>query len=90
MTTVTSPSDKTKLPPIVKTPVIIGMTQALLDQFGTLEKYQKNYGEIYYTPKSSLYPPYVIFSNPKAIEQVFTADPSLFEVGKQSTAPRGN
>ena len=87
MTTVTPPTNKTKLPPEVKTPVIIGMTRALLDQFGTLEKYQKKYGEIFYTAKSSLYPPYVIFSNPKAIEQLFTADPSLFEVDRQSNAP---
>lgn len=87
MTTVASPSNKTKLPPIVKTPAIFTMVQALLDQFGTLEKYQKKYGEIFYSPKSSLYPANVIFSNPQAIEQLFTADPSLFEVDIQSTAP---
>ncbi|VEP15136.1 putative cytochrome P450 110 [Hyella patelloides LEGE 07179] len=87
MTTVTSPSEKAKLPPTVKTPAIATMIQALLDQFGTLERYQKKYGEIFYSPKSSLYPPNVIFSNPKAIEQVFTADPSLFEIDQQSTAP---
>ena len=87
MTTVTSPTDKTKLPPTVKTPAIVTMIQALLDQFGTLEKYQKKYGEIFYSPKSSLYPANVIFSNPQAIEQFFTADPSLFEVDRQSTAP---
>ena len=63
------------------------MVRVLLDQFGTLEKYQKKYGEIFYSPKSSFYPANVIFSNPKAIEQVFTADPSLFEVDKQSNAP---
>lgn len=87
MTTVTSPSDKTKLPPKVKTPAIVTMIQALLDQFGTLEKYQQKYGEIFYSPKSSLFPANAIFSNPQAIEQLFTADPNLFEVGKQSTAP---
>ena len=84
MTTVT-PSNK--LPPTIKAPAIVGMIEALLDQFGTLEKYHKKYGEIFYSPKSSLLPPYVIFSNPQAIEQVFTANPNLFEVGQQSTAP---
>ncbi|BAZ45271.1 cytochrome P450 [Chondrocystis sp. NIES-4102] len=87
MTTVTSPANKNKLPPTVKTPGIITIIQALLDQFGTLEKYQQKYGELFYSPKSSLFPPNVIFSNPKAIEQVFTADPNLFEVGTQSSAP---
>ena len=87
MTTVTSPTDKTKLPPTVKSPAIVTMIQALLDQFGTLERYQKKYGEIFYSPKSSLYPANVIFSNPKAIEQLFTADPSLLEVDQQSNAP---
>ena len=87
MTTVTSPTDKTKLPPTVKSPAIVTMIQVLLDQFGTLERYQKKYGEIFYSPKSSLYPANVIFSNPKAIEQLFTADPSLLEVDQQSNAP---
>ncbi len=87
MTTLTSSPTKPKLPPVSKTPPILIMIRALLDQFGTLEKYNKKYGDIFYTPKSSVLPPYVIFSNPKAIEQVFTADPNLFEVGKQSSLP---
>ena len=87
MTTVIPSSAKPKLPPGSKAPAIVGMVQALLDQFGTLEKYNQKYGEIFYGSKSSLMPPYVIFSNPQAIEKVFTADPSLFEVGQQSTAP---
>lgn len=86
MTTVTSSSNN-KLPPTVKAPAIVGMIRALLDQFGTLERYQKKYGEIYYTPQSSLLPPYVMFSNPQGIEQVFSADPNIFEVGTQSTIP---
>ena len=87
MTTVTPPAKKTKLPPTVKTPAILTMIGALVDQFGTLEKYQKKYGEIFYSPKSAFFPANVIFSNPKAIEQLFTADPSLFAVDRQSNAP---
>lgn len=87
MTTVIPSSAKPKLPPGSKAPAIVGMVQALLDQFGTLERYNQKYGEIFYGSKSSLMPPYVIFSNPQAIEKVFTADPSLFEIGQQSTAP---
>ena len=87
MTTATSSSNNTKLPPTVKTPAILTMIRALLDQFGTLERYQKKYGEIFYSPKTSLFPANAIFSNPQAIEQLFTADPSLFEVDQQSNAP---
>ena len=87
MTTLTSPQAKPKLPDGPKTSPVIIMIQALIDQFGTLEKAQKNHGDIFYTPKSALLPPYVIFSDPQAIEKVFTADPNLFEVGKQSSLP---
>ena len=88
MTTITSPQEaKPKLPNGPKIPPVIIMIQTLIDQFGTLEKFQKKYGDSFYIPKSSLLPPYVIFSNPQAIEKVFTADPNLFEVGKQTTLP---
>ena len=86
--TITTPATiKQDLPKIRKVPTIIITIQAMLDQFGLLEKYQKEYGDIFYTPKSSLYPPYVIFSDPQGIEQVFTADPSYFEISPQTTAP---
>ena len=85
---VITPSQKPlTLPPGSKIPPTITAIQAILDQFGTLEKFQRRYGEIFYTRKSALFPPFVIFSNPQAIEKVFTANPNLFEVGEQSTAP---
>ena len=87
MTTLTPSPAKSKLPITSKTPHLIVMIQAMFDQFGTLEKAKKKYGDIFYTPKSSLFPPYVIFSDPKAVEKVFTADPNLFEIGVQTTAP---
>lgn len=87
MTTVTPASEQAKFPPASKIPPTIIAIQSIWDQFGTLERFHRKYGEIFYTPKSSLLPPYVIFSNPQAIEKVFTADPDLFEVGQQSTEP---
>ena len=87
MTTLAPSPAQPKLPKGSKTSPVIIMIQALIDQFGTLDKYQQKYGDIFYTPKSALFPPYVIFSNPQAIEKVLTADPKLFEVGKQSSAP---
>ena len=88
MTTVTPPPNQAKqLPPGSKFPPSLITIQAVLDQFGTLERFQRQYGDIFYTPKSVSFPPNVIFSNPQAIEQVFTADPNLFEVNLQANAP---
>jgi cytochrome P450 family 110 len=76
-----------KFPNIVKTPALIQNFQALLDQFGTLEKYHRKYGDIFYTSASSGFPPFVIFNDPKAIERVLTADPDIFEVSKRFSYP---
>ena len=87
MTLTTSSPIKAKLPNITKVPVLLQTIQAMFDQFGLQERYCQKYGDIFYTPKSSLFPAYVIFSNPQGIEQVFTADPNSFEISKQTTAP---
>jgi cytochrome P450 family 110 len=76
-----------KLPNVVTTPTLIQNFEALLDQFGTLEKYQRKYGDIFYTPASSGFPPFVIFNDPEAIEQLLTADPHIFEVSKRFSYP---
>ena len=85
--TLVTPSGKSQLPPSSKLPPIVSAVQAILDQFGTLEKFHRKYGEIFYAPKSAIFPPYVIFSNPQAIEKVFTADPIMFTMDRQSNAP---
>lgn len=76
-----------QLPPSSKIPPTITAVQAIFDQFGMLEKYQRLYGEIFYAPKSSIFPPYVIFSNPQAIAKILAADPDLFEMDRQTNAP---
>ena len=68
-----------KLPLGSKLPPIFGAIQAILDQFGTLERFHRKYAEIYYARKSALFPAFVIFSNPQTIEKVFTADPETNE-----------
>ncbi len=42
---------------------------------------QKRYGDIFITPQFAGLPPQVIISNPQAIQQIFTADASLFKSG---------
>lgn len=85
MTSLTSSQAKPKLPNGPKMPFFIIMMQVLIDQFGTLEKCKQKYGDIFYVSKSALYPPNAIFSDPQAIEKLFTADPNLFEVDQQSS-----
>jgi cytochrome P450 family 110 len=75
---------QTKLP-VCKTPVFIQTIQVMFDQFGVLDRYYQKYGNIFYTPRSFGFPPFVIFTDPQAIEKVFTADPNLFEVGRQTS-----
>ncbi len=87
MTTTVSSVNKTKLPRGPKLPGFILTMQALIDQFGLLEKTQKKYGDFVYTRKSLGFPPYVILSNPQAIEEVLTANPKIFAVGQKSSLP---
>ncbi|MGK7876784.1 MAG: cytochrome P450 [Xenococcaceae cyanobacterium] len=87
MTLLTSSQAKAKLPDGPRTPVFIQTIQALVDQFGLLERTHQKYGKIFYFPKSLGFPPFVIFSDPKAIEKVFTAPPNLFEVSQQTFVP---
>ncbi len=85
MTTIISSQNKSKLPNICRVPTFLQTFQVMFDQFGVLERYHQKYGDIFYTPASFSFPPFVIFNDPKAIAQVFTADPNLFEVGKQTS-----
>jgi cytochrome P450 family 110 len=87
MTTLTSSQPQNKLPNGPKTPAFLQTILAFIDQFGLLETYHQKYGDIFYTPSSFGFPPFVIFNEPKAIEKVFTADPNLFQVGKQTSFP---
>ena len=79
--TTTIPTNKKGLPRGWKLPGFILSMQSLIDQFGLLDKTQEKYGDFVYTPKSLGFPPYVILSNPQAIEEVLTANPKIFEVG---------
>jgi cytochrome P450 family 110 len=85
MATITPSPTKNKLPPICKTPVFIQTIQVMFDQFGVLERYHQKYGDIFYCPKSLSFPPFVIFTDAQAIEKVFTADPNLFEVSRETS-----
>ena len=87
MSSLISSPTTTKLPDGPKNSGIVLVLQSLIDSFGLLEKKQQKYGDIFYVPESSMFPSCVIFSDPQAIEKVFTADPSVFDIGAEPSAP---
>ncbi|MDJ0714443.1 MAG: cytochrome P450 [Prochloraceae cyanobacterium] len=64
-----------------KAPAFVQTMKALIYPFKSLEVNCQKYGDIF-SGKSIGFPSFVMLSNPQAIEQVFTADPDLFEIGK--------
>lgn len=72
-----------KLPDGPSDPLLIRRIRTfhwILRPLEVLEDLTKRYGETFVVSKNTS-PLVVYFSNPKAIQQIFTADPELFEIG---------
>jgi cytochrome P450 len=72
-----------KLPDGPSDPLLIRRLRTfhwILRPLEVLEDLTKRYGETFVVSKNTS-PLVVYFSNPKAIQQIFTADPELFEIG---------
>jgi cytochrome P450 family 110 len=63
------------------TPQIIQLIEAIARPTERLDSYAKEYGDVFVS-KLSGFRPFVLFSNPQAIQQILTADPNLFDSGK--------
>jgi cytochrome P450 len=88
-TTTPSPTPKTfKQLPIVKSPDWWQTLRALFNHLDYLEESRARYGDNF-GGSSTGFPDYAIFSDPKAIEQIFTANPNCFDsgVGNKSLRP---
>ena len=74
--------------PTVNFPAWLQALQSVINPIPFVEKARSQYGDIF-TGQSLGFPPYVILSHPDGIEQVFTADPNLFDSvsGNQIIAP---
>lgn len=68
------------LPDGPKTPRFIQTILVILRPLEYLEKYVQTYGDIF-TTRFSGFPPSIVISNPRAIQEIFTADQKLFESG---------
>ena len=69
-------------------PIWLQTIQAIANPLPFLEKARSQYGDIF--EGSSLgFPPFIVISHPEGIEQVFTADPNLFDTvsGNRIIAP---
>ncbi len=79
--TVIASSPKQKLLKGPKTPPFIQTIKGIFQPFKSLEANYQKYGDIY-DIKGMGFPSFVVLSNPQAIQQLLTADPNLFEIGK--------
>ncbi len=66
-----------KLPDGPRAPAAIQLMLTLFRPLETLEEYQKRYGDIF-RPMIGRGDEFVVLSNPKAIQELFSADPKLF------------
>jgi cytochrome P450 family 110 len=80
MTALTENQTKTatKLPPAVETPILLQTIQGIFQPMEYLEAARSRYGDTF-TIQSLGLPPAVVLSHPQAIQEIFTADPSLFD-----------
>ena len=82
MTTLIQNPTKTamKLPEGPKTPPLLQIVQGIFRPMEYLEAARDRYGDIF-TMRSLGFPPTVALSHPQAIQEVFTAEPNLFDTG---------
>jgi unspecific monooxygenase len=77
-----------KLPDGPQTPTLLQLIQWITRPVEFMETCANRYGDCF-TAKLGSSVTYVLFSNPQAIEQIFTADPKQFGVNSISTSHRG-
>ncbi len=68
-----------KIPGDKKTPSWLQKIKFVLDPIEYMESGQKKFGEIFQAPISGSYKPYILISNPQAIQQIFSKNSSCFD-----------
>lgn len=68
----------TQLPDGPKAPVLLQTLQVVVRPLEYLDRCAQRYGDIF-SIRFSGFPSFVVLSNPQAIQEIFTADPKLFE-----------
>ncbi len=63
-----------------------GILNLIFRPLPTLESNRNRYGDIYYSPAFSSFPPFIVIGNAEGIEALFSADSELFESGTSNTA----
>ena len=73
-----------KLPDGSKTPPWLQLIQWILDPLGYMEACAQRYGDVFTARLGRVFPSSVFVSNPQAIQDIFTADPKLFDSGRDN------
>lgn len=81
MTVITSSPKQKRFPEGPKNPALIQTLKGIFAPFKSLEVNYQKYGDIY-SGKTIGFPSFVVLSNPQAIQELFTADPNYFDIGK--------
>ncbi len=68
------------LPPRPQTPQFLRMLKLIFRPLDYFDEYGKGYGDFFAVGREQT--PFVYVSNPKAIQEIFTADKALFESGR--------
>ncbi len=71
-----------KLPDGPKTPPWLQLIQWIADPLGYMETCTQRYGDIFTARWGRTFQSLVFISNPEAIQEIFTADPKLFDSGR--------
>lgn len=71
----------TKLPDGPREPQLLQSIWGVLKPINYLETMHKRYGDIFLVPSFASFPSQLIISHPQAIQEIFTAEPNLFESG---------
>lgn len=70
-----------KLPDGPQTPPFLQMIQFITRPLEFLDACAQRYGDPF-TVRLGHFPPFVFFSNPQAIQEIFTANPKMFDTGR--------
>ncbi len=79
-------NQKLALPQGIKRYGLQGIFNIIFRPIPTLERYRDRYGDIYYSPNFSPFPPFIVVGNAEGIEALFSADPELFDTATSNTA----
>jgi cytochrome P450 len=73
----------TRLPPGPKGPKLLITARGILQPLEFLDECAQRYGDPF-TSRFAAFPPFIVFSSPQAIQEIFSADAKAFDSGSSN------